>query len=257
MYWNSFPRYVSAAEKKAKALKNIAKFTKKNPNLCPVILESTTIAKNWWGKAWNKNLESYADYSNRIGRGRSYVRTNMVIHLQINKNEIFSLVQGSASIPYSVKINIDPLNRKIWQNIVQECQGKIEELDELFAGNFPKLLAETFIKQKTGLFPSPSEIGFYCSCPDGAYMCKHVAATLYGVGARLDVNPALFFELRDVNIGDLITEVIRSKTDELIKKASKKGKRVIDDTNISAIFGIEMEPETQMPVKKGRKKKEN
>ena len=206
------------------------------------------------GKAWNKNLESYADYSNRIGRGRIYVRSNMVIDLQINKNKINGLVQGTAASPYSVQILIDPLNRQIWQNILKECQGKIEELDELLEGKFPKLLAEIFTKQRTGLFPAPKEISFYCSCPDSAYMCKHVAAVLYGVGARLDIYPALFFELRDVNMSDLITEVIQSKTSELIKKASKKGKRVIDDKNLSVIFGIELETDKKKAQKKVSKK---
>ena len=43
-----------------------------------------------------------------------------------------------------------------------------------------------------------------CSCPDAAVMCKHVAATLYGVGARLDERPELFFTLRQVNQEDLV-----------------------------------------------------
>jgi uncharacterized Zn finger protein len=34
-------------------------------------------------------------------------------------------------------------------------------------------------------------------------MCKHVAATLYGVGARLDAEPELFFRLRRVDQLDL------------------------------------------------------
>ena len=257
MYWRNsyYPPYVSAAEKKARALKKMEELKKKNPNLSPVVIVGQAIAKNWWGKAWNKNLESYADYSNRIGRGRTYVRSNAVLDLQMEKNNIIALVQGSASKPYTVKIHIEPMDKNIWQAIVKECHGKLEKLDELLVGRFPKELAEVFTKQKTGLFPAPKEINLSCSCPDGAYMCKHVAATLYGIGARLDVKPALFFELRNVNIGELISEVIQSKTDDLIAKASKKGKRVIADSNISAIFGIEMEPETKKPVEIEKKPK--
>ncbi len=253
MYWNYYPPYVSVAEKKARAKKKLEQLKKKNPNLSPVTIEGQTLAKNWWGKAWNKNLESYADFSNRIGRGRTYVRSDAVLDLQINQNKVSALVQGSESNPYKVTINIEPIDKKIWQNILKECQGKLEKLDGLLAGEFPKELAEVFTKQATGLFPTPDEIHLACSCPDGAYMCKHVAAALYGIGARLDVKPALFFELRNVNIGELISEVIQSKTDELIAKASRKSKRVIDDSNISAVFGIEMEPEITKPVKKVKK----
>jgi len=253
MYWDYYKPYVSAAEKKAKALKKIEKLKKKNSRLAPVILESQTLAKSWWGKAWNKNLESYADYSNRIGRGRAYIRSNAVLDLQIEKNNVTALVQGSVTRPYNVRILVQPLAKAIWKKISKGCQGKIEELDELLIGRFPKELAEIFTKHNSGLFPAPKEISFYCSCPDSAYMCKHVAATLYGIGARLDVNPALFFELRNVNVGELISEVVQSKTTELIKKASKKGKRVIADSNISSVFGIEMETESTKPVKKKRK----
>ena len=55
-----------------------------------------------------------------------------------------------------------------------------------------------------GLFPTPQEISLGCSCPDGARMCKHVAAVLYGVGARLDHQPELLFTLRAVEPAQLL-----------------------------------------------------
>ena len=59
-------------------------------------------------------------------------------------------------------------------------------------------------RQGDGLFPSPGEIKLNCSCPDGAGMCKHVAAVLYGVGARLDEEPQFLFVLRGVDENELI-----------------------------------------------------
>ena len=59
-------------------------------------------------------------------------------------------------------------------------------------------------EEKTGLFPSPKDIRFTCSCPDWASMCKHVAAVLYGIGARLDQQPELLFTLRAINKDDLV-----------------------------------------------------
>ena len=239
-YW-SYPRYVSVAEKRAKALKKLKQLKKKNPHINPIVIEGTAIARTWWGKAWNKNLESYADYSNRIGRGRSYARHGAVLDLQIRSGKVDSLVQGSESRPYSVTIRIKAMNKKTWRGIKSASEGKLDSLQELLAGKFPKVLGEVFTIQGKGLFPSPKEIDFDCSCPDWASMCKHVAATLYGIGARLDQDPGLFFKLRQVKMKDLVSEAVEGKTRELLKKARKKTARVIADSDLADVFGIDME----------------
>lgn len=236
-----YPTYVSVAEKRAKAAKKLKQLKKKNPHVNPIVIEGTAIARTWWGKAWNKNLESYADYHNRIGRGRSYVRHGAVLDLQIGSGEVESLVQGSRSKPYSVTIRIKAMGKINWKEIKTASQGKLDSLQELLAGKFPKGLGEIFTTQGKGLFPSPKEISFSCSCPDWASMCKHVAATLYGIGARLDQDPELFFKLRQVKMKDLVTEAVEGKTRELLKKARKKTSRIIDDSDLSDVFGIDME----------------
>ncbi len=175
-YWD-FPRYVSVAEKREKAAKKLKQLSRKNPNLKPVILQGSAIARTWWGKAWNLNLERYADYHNRIGRGRSYVRHGAVLDLQIDPGEARAFVQGSRPSPYSVVISINTLKKDIWQTILDQCQGMLESLQELLNGSFPKAIGEIFTHADSGLFPSPKEIKFSCSCPDWAGMCKHVAAT--------------------------------------------------------------------------------
>jgi uncharacterized Zn finger protein len=239
-FWSRFPRYVSKAEKKASAEKKLNQLKKKRQDLRPVIIEGSPIARTWWGKAWNKNLERYADYSNRIGRGRSYVRCGAVLDLQINAGEIKALVHGSRAKPYSINIKIKKLNRNTWQQVTTECAGMLESLEELLAGKFPKGLEEVFMQRDAGLFPSPKEIDFDCSCPDWASMCKHVAAALYGIGARLDEDPSLFFTLRGVDTGDLISRTVSSKAESLLKKASKKSSRIIEDSDLSAVFGIDL-----------------
>ncbi len=242
-FW-SFPRYVSKAEKKARAEKKLNQLKKKKQDLRPVIIEGSAIARTWWGKAWNKNLERYADYSNRIGRGRSYVRCGSVLDLQINAGEIKALVHGSRAKPYSINIKIKKLSRNTWQQITSGCSGMLESLEELLAGKFPKALEETFMQRDSGLFPSPKELEFDCSCPDWASMCKHIAAALYGIGARLDEDPTLFFTLRGVDTGDLITRTVSNKAEDLLKKASKKSARVIADADLSSVFGIDLAGET-------------
>ncbi len=252
MSYGYYPKYVTVAEKRAKAQKKIKQLKKKKPDIHPIIIEGKALAKTWWGKAWNTNLESYADYSNRIGRGRSYVRHCAVLDLKITPGKVTSLVQGTMGAPYKVIISIKKMKQKNWQTIKKECQSRLSSLPDLLAGKIPKALQEIFMVQGKGLFPTPAEITFDCSCPDWASMCKHVAATLYGVGARLDEDPALFFTLRQAAIDDLVTQAVQSKASSIIEKATTEGSKVIADDKLSDLFGLDMDD--LVPVKPAKKR---
>jgi uncharacterized Zn finger protein len=217
--------------------KQIEKLRKKTPDIQPVIVDGK-LAKTWWAQAWNKNLESYADYGNRIGRGRSYVRNGSILDLTILPGEVHSLVQGSKTKPYEVAIYISPLSDAKWSSIVRQCSRKIESLEDLVAGKFPQGLVDLFTNKGDGLFPAPKEIRFSCSCPDWASMCKHVAAVLYGVGVRLDSDPTLFFLLRDVNFTDLLRKSMDEKMKSMLKNAGNVTSRVISDADAFEIFGV-------------------
>ncbi len=234
-----FPEYIPVAKKKENAQKSLEKLRKKNPNISPVIIDRKLISEKWWGKAWNKNLESYADLRNRIGRGRSYVRHGAVLDLQIKKGKIEALVQGSSSRPYSIVIQIDKLDNKIWESVLEICNHRIDTMETLISGEFPKEFDELFKASKNGLFPCPKEIHFNCSCPDSATVCKHVAAVLYGVGARLDKDPILFFKLRDIDFEELLKKSMESKMQSMLKNADKKSTRVIDDDEAFDLFGLD------------------
>ena len=246
-YSYGYPKYVSVAEKRAKAERKILQLKKKNPAISPVCVQGNKLAESWWGISWNKNLESYADYSNRIGRGRSYVRHGAVLDLKIKSGKIISLVQGSVSRPYTIEIGIQKIKTPAWENILKKCQGKIDSLHALLDGKLPKSMVDILIDKKDGIFPSPGEIKFYCSCPDSATMCKHIAATLYGVGTRLDQNPALFFTLRGVDMENLVSQAIQKEADQLIKKSkTKTSKRIIQNADLSSTFGIDFD-ESPLP----------
>ena len=239
-YWG-FPRYVPVKKKLANARKMLAQLKKKNPTIKPLVVEGTRLARSWWAKAWNQNLEQYADYANRIGRGRSYIRNGCVVDFKITPGEVASLVQGGAPRPYVVHVNIQPFKRPAWAEIRKQAEGKIESLQELMEGTFPKDLAHLFTAKGSGLFPSPKEITFTCSCPDWATMCKHVAATLYGVGVKLDNDPQLFFLLRKAAMHDLVTEALQERSKKMLKKAQQKTHRVLDDRDAARMFNIDMD----------------
>lgn len=214
---------------------------KKKQDLRPVIIDGGVIARTWWGKAWNKNLESYPEYASRSGRGRSSVGSGAILDLQVSAGEITALVQGSRAKPYQVLIRIQKLNKNTLNLVASACEGKLASPRELLAGKFPKAVEEAFLQPRTGLFPSPREIEFECSCPDWASMCKHIAATLYGIGARLDEDPAVFFTLRGVAVADLIKGPVSSKRSEPLQKTSQKSSRTIDNAHRSAARGGDRE----------------
>jgi uncharacterized Zn finger protein len=233
-FWDYRP-YVSAAERRAQAQQEMAKLSKKGHPVSPVVIEGRTIVKTFWGKAWCENLERYSDYANRLPRGRTYVRNGSVIDLQIGHGEINALVSGSSI--YKVAVKIAPVSKARWNAICEDCSGGIESLVELLQGQFSKGVMERICQQQTGLFPTPAEIKLSCSCPDSAGMCKHLAAVLYGIGARLDQQPELLFRLHELNEKDLIASA--GKSLKLTKKAPPS-KKILESDDLSALFGLEI-----------------
>jgi uncharacterized Zn finger protein len=241
MSWNyyGFRPYVSVAERRRKAAKEMAKLAKKGKTIRPVQIEGRTIAHTFWGKAWCDNLESYMDYANRLPRGRTYVRNGSVVHLDIRSGVIEATVSGSEL--YKVNISIAPAAKAKWKRLCRDCSGAIGSLVELLRGRFSDHVMGIITRKETGLFPAPAEIELKCSCPDWATMCKHVAAVLYGVGARLDQSPELLFMLRSVNHEELITQAATAT--HLAGKTAAAGPELAE-SEIGAVFGIELDTQT-------------
>lgn len=209
----------------------------KGKQLCPVILTGRTIAKSWWGKAWCENLERYADFETRLSRGQRYVRSGAVVDLQLQKGKILARVQGSRKTPYKVDIHISPLSEERCEQIMDRCSNKVDTLENLLSGTFPESMKDVFLGEG-GLFPTPREISFNCSCPDWAVMCKHVAAVLYGVGARLDEDPTLFFSLRGIDTGRFVDVVIANRIETMLSNVNKPSSRIIQDAKLIELFGV-------------------
>ena len=227
--------YVTVAERRRKAAREMEKLKKKGHPVSPVVVEGRTIARTFWGKAWCENLERYSDYENRLPRGRAYVRNGSVVDLQIGGGEVKAMVSGSEI--YKVAVKVMPVSKARWQSLCSDCAGTIDSLVELLQGRFSKGVMERMCQQGTGLFPSPEEIQLSCSCPDWASMCKHVAAVLYGIGARLDQQPELLFKLHKVDEKELIAKA--GKGLPLGGKAPAPEK-ALGSEDLSAIFGLEM-----------------
>jgi len=235
MSFYAWKPYTPVAARRAQAEKAAAKVAKAGASLTPVRASGNRIASTFWGRAWCDNLERYSDFSNRLPRGRTYLRNGSVIDLKIEDGEVKAQVAGSRLYKTVVKVAAVPQTR--WREISAECAGSIDSVVELLRGKLSQVVMARICKPGTGLFPAPEEISFDCSCPDWASMCKHVAAVLYGIGVRLDEQPELLFRLRNVDVADLVAQASAGLTPRQKRPAPA---RVLDDAQLADVFGIEI-----------------
>jgi uncharacterized Zn finger protein len=242
MSFGDFQPYVPVAARRARAAREVEKLKKKRA-VAPVIVEGRKIAQSFWGKAWCDNLERYSDFASRLPRGRTYVRNGSVIDLQIERGQLRALVSGSEI--YHVGIDIAVAAPSRWKAICKDCAGSVGSLVELLQGKLSNNVMERVCRDSDGLFPAPREIKLSCSCPDWADMCKHVAAVLYGVGARLDAAPDLLFTLRGVDRAELVST---AGTDVGITRQGAASERVLADVDVAALFGLDMAAPAAAPI---------
>ena len=234
-YYGGWAPYVSVAERRRRAERAMQKLRKTGHPVAPVTIPGRLIATTFWGRAWCENMESYRDYESRLPRGRAYVRNGSVVDLQIARGRVTALVCGSEV--YRITVTIKETASTQWQEICADCAGSIDFMIELLQGRLSEGVMERLCRQESGLFPRPSDIRFSCTCPDHALMCKHVAAVLYGVGARLDHAPELLFRLRAVDETHLVARV---DTGLPLSKKVVAADRTLQADDISVLFGLDM-----------------
>lgn len=233
-YGYDFPEYVPVAERRKRAARKLAQLRKQGHDPKPVEIDGRDIATTIWGKAWCDHFHSHADFASRLPRGRTYVRNGSVIDLQLSEGEVRALVSGTEI--YEVTVRIRPLAAARWAAVRRACAGQIGTVVELLAGQLSSAVMEVLCDRQKGLFPDTRELTLSCSCPDGAWLCKHLAAVLYGVGARLDHAPELLFTLRGVDGAALAAAAGNAGA-----LAGAPAGGAIRDEHLAEIFGIELE----------------
>lgn len=242
--------YVPVSRRRANAQRKVSNLRASGQPVAPVEVNGRQIVHTFWGRAWCDNLERYSDFANRLPRGRTYVRNGSVIDLQIAPGKVNALVSGSEI--YEVAITIPRVASRQWVSICDDCGSSVKSLVELLQGRLSDGVMERICRPTTGLFPEPSQIDFRCSCPDWAWMCKHVAAVLYGVGVRLDKHPDLLFKLRDVDAQELVDNLDADITVGVRAPASD---RVLEQDGLSELFGLELAASPPAPESKQRERK--
>jgi uncharacterized Zn finger protein len=252
MSWHgAWKPYVPVAKRRARAAAYAKKLGRtQKRSLAPIELTGRKITTTFWGQAWCDNLERYSDFTNRLPRGRTYVRNGSVLDLQIQHGKVEALVSGSEI--YRVTIDIHTLAKSVWKQIKRDCSQSIASLIDLLQGRFDQGIMQRLTQVEGGLFPQPREIEMHCTCPDWAMLCKHAAATLYGVGARLDAAPELLFTLRHVNHLELVGEAADTKN--LARALTGPAAAPLAGQDLGELFGIELESAAN-PPKPGRRLK--
>ena len=243
MSYYEWKPYVPVAVRRAQAERTAARAAKSGAALSPVRARGNRIATTFWGRAWCDNLERYSDFSNRLPRGRTYLRNGSVIDLKIEGGKVNAQVAGSSLYKTVVKVAAVPQSQ--WKAIGADCAGSIDSVIELLRGKLSQAVMARICTPGTGLFPAPKEISFECSCPDWASMCKHVAAVLYGVGVRLDQEPELLFKLRNVDAAELVAQAGAGLAP---RRKSPAAHRVLDHAQLADVFGIEMAAAAPLPA---------
>lgn len=242
MSWERRP-YVSVAKRRAQAAGFAQRLAKKEGRrLQPVKIAGRAIARTFWGKAWCDNLESYSDFANRLPRGRTYVRNGSIVDLQVEPGCVKAHVSGSEI--YQVKVEIDEVQAAAWKRIKSDCAVSIDSLLDLLAGRFSDGVMQRLTHPADGLFPQPKQIRMACSCPDWAVLCKHVAAVLYAIGARLDEQPQLLFLLRHVDHNDLVSQAASA---ENLRGALGESGEALAGEDLGAMFGIDLDSASPDP----------
>ena len=236
-WYGGWRPYVPVAQRKAQALAYAAKLAKKEKRTpAPVQIVGRVIAQSFWGQAWCQNLEHYSDFANRLPRGRTYARNGSIADLQIKSGRIEAIVGGSEI--YRIKIDIKTLPTPLWKRIKQDCAQSILSLIDLLQARFSEGVMGRLTQPGDGLFPKPAEIAIHCSCPDYAYLCKHAAAVLYGVGARLDTAPEMLFTLRQVDHLELISHAAEA---ESLDRRLSGSASTLAGADLGEVFGIELD----------------
>ena len=202
MHW--YPRYVPVDAQRARTVMEIHDLRARGVNVQPIELRGRAIARGFWARHWCAHLESFADYESRLPRGRPYLRTGAVCHLEMKAGGVDAMVVGSAL--QQVIVRVAALDEPTWKAIKRACARRIGSLDELLEGRLPDDVANVLTRRNGGLLPTPPEIDVACNCPYRKTMCAHASAVLYGIGSRLDDSPALLFRLRGVDAAELTGE---------------------------------------------------
>ena len=176
------------------------------------------LTRTWWGKRFIAALESFTDPA-RLGRGRSYARSNRIQKFSIQQGQVKATVEGKINpyfgvykTPYyKTTVEITPIAQNRWPDIIKRLAGHAGIVAKLLLNEMPDEIEDTFTKLGVHLLPrSSKDFKTECSCPDYYNPCKHIAGLCYFFANKLDQDPFLLFELRGLSRDRLHQELAKT-----------------------------------------------
>jgi uncharacterized Zn finger protein len=172
--------------------------------------------KTYWGSQFLNALLNI-DYSNRLPRGRSYASKGSVRSIIFDNNKINAKVKGSRPKPYYIQIVVPKFSDSQKNDLMDVIQNDSTILANLLNRQLPNNLLQIADAKMIKIFPRQwKDFDMYCSCPDSAVPCKHLAAVIYLIAGEIDLNPFKVLELRGLNV---------------LNELTKRGLEVEDDAN--------------------------
>jgi uncharacterized Zn finger protein len=171
------------------------------------MVKKAEFGRSWWSQRFVSAIEKFTD-SGRLSRGRSYARGNKVKSFEIHDGGVTAAVRGSVN-PYfgvyheplyAITIEFTPISEPQWNAAITLIAAKSGFLSKLMLNEIPENIEEPFATLGIHLLPQTrQELKTDCSCPDYSNPCKHIAGVYYLLGAELDRDPYLLFELRGMS----------------------------------------------------------
>ena len=168
-----------------------------------------TFGKTWWSQRWLDALKKI-DFENRIQRGNRYARNGSVQQVEVQKNTVLAAVQGSARVPYKVKVAVPVIDKAHQKKLLERIRLNKLIIAAFINREVSPLLEEEACALGISLFPdSWRSLQMSCSCPDFAVPCKHIAAVIYVISEMIDRDPLFLFKLKGLDLDKELKELRR------------------------------------------------
>ncbi len=177
-----------------------------------------SLTRTWWGKRFIAALEGFTD-PGRLGRGRSYARSDRIQKFSIRQGQVKATVEGNINpyfgvykTPYyTTTVEITPIPENRWPDIIKRLAGHAGIVAKLLLNEMPDEIEDAVAGLKVHLLPrSGKDFKTECSCPDYYNPCKHIAGLCYFFANKLDQDPFLLFELRGLPRNKLREELAKT-----------------------------------------------
>lgn len=184
----------------------------------------THFSRTWWGQRFLAALEAFTDPA-RLARGRTYARNGRILEHRLTGSTVTARVRGSVN-PYfgvykepiyTTTIAMKPIALNDWARVVADLSGKASFVARLLMNEMPDTIDDAFAALGLHLLPHDErDFDTYCSCPDWANPCKHIAGLYNLLASDLDRDPFLLFELRGLSREKLRTQLAESSLGQIL-----------------------------------------